>query len=528
MQLSWYSAKVRPYLRYRRLLFDERTPTFREYNVEIKRRVGHAVVPVVITPEGEWLQDSSVILERLDQRLPAEPIIPATPRQRFASYLLELWADEFWLPAGVHARWSFPENYPKWRDELSSAFAPGWPRVLQRVFPLTLRQFMRRVNLQVGATPEQRPLIERWMDRQLDELERHFAVHRWVFGQRPSLADFSLAGPLCGHLCYDEASCERWIRPRPHLHAWSQRMWTGVPEAAGPYLADDAIPETLKPALVRSRAMTPTSGGGADPPRKTPRGSAAFVGRCRHGADWRCRASGYRQPVRSGAGRAARHVVVNCRCEHRRSTACLCACKRWQACRRRLNRMRAAILRCRYQVRVLANRCGMIVSRYFRARFPTASGMSPQIFGGGTGASLVGGWARHLQEQYAEPVPTSTLDTVLGSRLSGRQVLCARRIEGAERLMLRRGVVVSGAATEAGLDGRDFRCGIPAAGTAINPQLDFDFQVFWDRGYVAWTAGPAASPCGARRGRAHRADRREQSGHTQFPVHRARQDGRRT
>jgi len=27
MHLSWYSAKVRPYLRYRRLPFDERTPT---------------------------------------------------------------------------------------------------------------------------------------------------------------------------------------------------------------------------------------------------------------------------------------------------------------------------------------------------------------------------------------------------------------------------------------------------------------------------------------------------------------------
>jgi hypothetical protein len=45
--LGW---KVRPYLRYRRLPFDERTPTFCEYNVEIKRRVGHAVVPVVSRP----------------------------------------------------------------------------------------------------------------------------------------------------------------------------------------------------------------------------------------------------------------------------------------------------------------------------------------------------------------------------------------------------------------------------------------------------------------------------------------------
>jgi hypothetical protein len=70
MQLSWYSAKVRPYLRYRRLPFDERTPTFREYNVEIKRRVGHAVVPVVITPEGEWLQDSRRSKTGTEPKLP--------------------------------------------------------------------------------------------------------------------------------------------------------------------------------------------------------------------------------------------------------------------------------------------------------------------------------------------------------------------------------------------------------------------------------------------------------------------------
>ena len=249
MQLSWYSGKVRPYLRYRRLRFDERTPTFREYNFEIRRRVGHAVVPVVITPDGEWLQDSSMILEQLDQRYVQDPYIPRTPRQRFASYLLELWADEFWLPAGVHARWSFPENYPKWRDELSEAFAPGWPRPLQRLFPLTLKRFMQKVNLQLGATPGQRPLIERWMEHHLDALDRHFARHRWVFGLRPSLADFALAGPLCGHLRYDEASADRWMRPRPHLFDWSERMWSGEPEASGPYLPDDAIPDTLRPAL---------------------------------------------------------------------------------------------------------------------------------------------------------------------------------------------------------------------------------------------------------------------------------------
>ncbi|HQR24149.1 MAG TPA: glutathione S-transferase family protein [Steroidobacteraceae bacterium] len=250
MQLSWYSAKVRPYLRFRRLPFDERTPTAREYYGEIKRRCGHAVVPIVITPDGEWLQDSSVIIERLEERFPGYPIVPTSPRQHFAAYLLELWADEFWLSAGVHARWSFPENYPKWRDELATAFAPGFPTFVQRLLPLPLKWFMQRVNTQLGATPDQVALIERWMAQQLDHLERHFALMPYVFGARPSLADFSLAGPICGHLRYDESASRRLLRPRPRLYAWSERMMSATPAPSdGPYLADDAIPESLVPLL---------------------------------------------------------------------------------------------------------------------------------------------------------------------------------------------------------------------------------------------------------------------------------------
>lgn len=249
MQLSWYSAKVRPYLRYKGIPFDERIPTAWEYYVTIKRHVGHAVVPVVITPDGEWLQDSSIIIERLEQSRPARPVIPASPRQRLAAYLLELWADEFWLSAAVHARWSFPENYPKWRDELASAFAPGWPVPLQRLLPLGLRKFMLDANRQLGATLEQRPIIERWMARHLDHLERHFATMPYILGSRPTLADFALAGPICGHLRYDESARRRLLVPRPNLHAWSDRMGSATEFPPGELLPADAIPATVLPML---------------------------------------------------------------------------------------------------------------------------------------------------------------------------------------------------------------------------------------------------------------------------------------
>jgi len=249
MQLSWYSAKVRPYLRFKGIPFEERNPTAWEYYVVIPRHCGHAVVPIVITPEGEWLQDSSVIIERLEERHPDKPVVPITPRQRFATYLLELWADEFWLSAGVHARWSFPENYPKWRDELSSTLAPGLPVFMQRAVPLALKRFMQQANRRLGATPEQIPHIERWMALHLDHLDRHFATMPYLFGTRPSLADFALAGPICGHLRYDDAAKRRLLQPRVHLLAWSDRMASAKPDPAGEFLGGDAIPATVLPML---------------------------------------------------------------------------------------------------------------------------------------------------------------------------------------------------------------------------------------------------------------------------------------
>lgn len=249
MQLSWYSAKVRPYLRFKGIPFEERNPTAWEYYVVIPRHCGHAVVPIVITPDGEWLQDSSVIIERLEERHPDRPVVPNTPRQRLAAYLLELWADEFWLSAGVHARWSFPENYPKWRDELSTSFAPGFPMLMQRTLPLALKRFMQQTNLRLGATPEQVPCIERWMALHLDHLDRHFATLPYLFGTRPSLADFALAGPICGHLRYDAAAKQRLLQPRAHLLAWSDRMSSATPDPAGEFLGGDVIPPTVVPML---------------------------------------------------------------------------------------------------------------------------------------------------------------------------------------------------------------------------------------------------------------------------------------
>ena len=70
--------------------------------------------------------------------------------------------------------------------------------------------------------------------------------------------------------------------------------------------------------------------------------------------------------------------------------------------------------------------------------FPVAMGSGAdilQMWGGGTGASLVKGWAS-IPESYVTQVPILSLDRVLGDKLQGKKALILVDIEGAEFMML--------------------------------------------------------------------------------------------
>ena len=251
--LSWYSTKVRAYLKYKGIDYTERSPTLITYYWTIRRRFGDPAMPAVVTPDGEWLQDSSIIIDHLEVRHPEPPVFPSNPVQRFAASVLELWADEFWHVAAVHTRWSFPEqNYPVWEAEMSQGFAPWLPRFLQRKIATIPKKMMLDYLPLLGIVPEQVPLIHRWIDWQLDALDEHFSTMPYLFGSRASIADFALFGPIDGHMYRDVSSRGPMIESRPHLNGWVGRLKQRRPEPwPGEFLAGDRLPDTLGP-LFRS------------------------------------------------------------------------------------------------------------------------------------------------------------------------------------------------------------------------------------------------------------------------------------
>ena len=244
--LSYFSGKTRSYLRYKDIPFVEKPIDFYTFSVRAKKKTNAAVMPIVVTPEGEWLQDTSYIIDRLEERFPTAPVIPTTPVQRMASYLMEMWGDEWWLVVAMYTRWCHPENYPLFLHDAGSGLLPYFPRFLQNRFGAKAAKQMRGHLPSLGLVPGQIELIAEWTRNALDLLDTHFAKHPYLFGDKPSIGDFGLIGPMYAHLGRDPWSKRELIDPRRNVRAWVDRM--NQPEAlSGKFLPADQIPETLTP-----------------------------------------------------------------------------------------------------------------------------------------------------------------------------------------------------------------------------------------------------------------------------------------
>lgn len=244
-RLSWYSAKVRAYLQYKGVDYTEKKPSLYTFKYLMPKHCHDSAVPVVVTPEGQWLMDSSVILEHMETRYPASPMLPSTPVQRLFSLLVEMWVDEFWHHTSTHYRFSFPGAAEQWRDEVATLL-PGFPRKLQHAVVNHYYKYMVGVTERSGVVPDTFSLIENWTETQLDALESHFASSPFLLGERATLGDYALMGPIFGHLCYDPYPARTLLQPRPQLRGWVERMSTRGPES-GELLAGDELPAALQP-----------------------------------------------------------------------------------------------------------------------------------------------------------------------------------------------------------------------------------------------------------------------------------------
>lgn len=251
-EVSLYSGKTRAYLRYKNIPFQERLATLDVYREVIVPNIGRRVMPVVRTPEGEYLQDTTAIIDALEPRFPDHPVYPATPAQRLVALLMELYGDEWLVMPAMHYRWQRKrENLRFILGEFGHIMRPGAPGWLKPVFGmLPASMFGGMYQKYFGIGPPMHAAVERSYEGFLDEFNAHLAQHDFLLGSRPSIGDFGMIGPLYAHLYRDPAPGKLMRQRAPHVSRWVERMQQPDP-LSGDFLPDDEIPSTLLPLLGR-------------------------------------------------------------------------------------------------------------------------------------------------------------------------------------------------------------------------------------------------------------------------------------
>ena len=247
---SMYSGKVRAYLRYKLLDFDDVLSTADVYRKIIVPNTGVKYIPVVKTPSGEYLQDTTNIIDHLEELPSSRSVYPTTPKQRLVSLLLELYGDEWLVMPAMHYRWNFDSvNQPFLYKEFGSILTPNMPGFIKHFFGKKIGSKFRSMVPKIGITEKSIPGIEKWFEKEfLPSLNEHFSHYDFLLGSKPCIADFGFIASLWAHLYRDPYPKKLISEQAPKVAEWVERM-KDASNVDGELLPNDEIPETLYPVL---------------------------------------------------------------------------------------------------------------------------------------------------------------------------------------------------------------------------------------------------------------------------------------
>ena len=233
---SHFSAKLRPALRYKQIHHVEYPPD----QQLIAERTGVGFVPVLFSPQDDVFQDTTDIIDTLEQRFPAPPLKPTGTNQVLCR-LIELYADEFFPTVSMRTRWAYAEN----EAELRRAFA-AFSGDVER--GNNIADLMSSYLPILGVTATTIPAIDAHTEAMLTALDRHFAAYPFLLGARLSLADCALMGPLYAHLYLDRVTRQQLYADYIHVCMWIERCNRPVTDQMGEWFAGN-YPETLESIL---------------------------------------------------------------------------------------------------------------------------------------------------------------------------------------------------------------------------------------------------------------------------------------
>ena len=242
-ELSPYSVKVRSYFRYKGIPHEwvarSREPA------EFKKYARLPLVPLVVTPELEGIQDSTPIIEKMERLFPEPSIYPQDSALRFLSALIEEYADEWGNKHMFHYRWWYEADQLSAAERIAEGSLPE--NATQEQIGETAKRVRERMVPRlsfVGSSATTKDQIESSLARLLEIVETHLDGRYYLLGGRPALADFGLWAQL--YECSTDPTVGAILRKTsPRTMTWIELM--AKPHNRGDFESWDSLSATLDP-----------------------------------------------------------------------------------------------------------------------------------------------------------------------------------------------------------------------------------------------------------------------------------------
>jgi len=244
-EMSPYSVKVRSYFRYKAIPHRwvlRNAASAAEY----EKHARMPIIPLVVTPDGTGIQDSTPIIDTIEKLHPEPSIHPSDPVVQFISALIEEFGDEWGNKWMFHYRWARDVDQISSAGRIARMRNPDASEQEHDAFAGQVRARMVDRIWFVGSNAVTAPQIEAGLREMIGLLDLHLATRPYLFGARPAFGDFGLWGQFY----------QMWTDPTvggligggaPHLLGWIHRMlW---PRAEGPFEDWSALQPTLMPIL---------------------------------------------------------------------------------------------------------------------------------------------------------------------------------------------------------------------------------------------------------------------------------------
>ena len=169
--------------------------------------------------------DTTPIIRRLENEYPNRKLLPEDPALSFINYLLEDFGDEWVTKYMFHYRWYFDED----SDNASTVLplvdlAVNMPdEILKDAKKYVYDRQAGRLWV-VGSNDTTADLIDASYKRFLKLMDNHLSISKFLFGEKPSSADFAIYGQLTQLIGFEPTSRKIAYDTSLRLVAWQDVM----------------------------------------------------------------------------------------------------------------------------------------------------------------------------------------------------------------------------------------------------------------------------------------------------------------